>query len=113
MEDDITAALEAIRVEMRKIFASEEEPYAAGRNIWGIAISHTAVSPDVLYPLWLTWGALTDWVENKPDEKTLAEEVMRRAASEWLSLDAKDSKTRTAYLDRWVYDEMGHVRREE
>jgi hypothetical protein len=110
---NIADALNAIQVEMRKMLATEEEPYAAGWNIWGFAMSHISVSPDVMHPLWLIWGALTDWVENRPEEKTQAEEEMRRAAREWLSLDLNDSNARTAYLDRWVYEEMGYERNEK
>lgn len=112
-QDKITAALDAIRREMRKMLATEEAPYATGWNVWGIAMSHAPESPDVMHPLWLIWGALTDWVENKPEQRTQAEEVMRRAAREWLSLDSQDPKARHEYLDRWVYDEMGYEREEK
>jgi hypothetical protein len=112
-ENSIISALETIESEMRKMLTSQEEPYAAGWNIWGIAMSNTSASPDIMHPLWLIWGALTDWVENKPQEKPEAEEKMRRAAREWLSLDLKDIKERTAYLDRWVYEEMGYERKDK
>ena len=111
--DDITTALDAIQAEMCKMLAAEESPYDGGRNIWGIAMSHSSTSPEVMHPLWLIWGALTDWVENKPDEKAQAEKEMLRAAREWLSLEPKDSSTMVVYLERWVYDEMGYERKEK
>ena len=91
----------------------QTEPYAAGWNIWGIAMANVGRSPDTLHPLWLIWGALTDWVENRPEEKSKAETEMLRASREWLSLNRSDQKARTAYFDRWVYEEMGYKRKDE
>jgi hypothetical protein len=51
---------------------------------------YKAVTPGIgtakCHGLWLMWGSLTDWVENRPSETPEAEEAMRRAASEWLTL---------------------------
>ena len=62
------------------------------------------------YALWLLWGSLTDWVENKPDETALAEAKMRRAAAEWLEV-ADDGLRWRRFFDRWLYDEMGYERK--
>ncbi len=64
-----------------------------------------------MHPLWLIWGALTDWVELRPEGSAQAEATMVRAAEEWLSLPSTESDARTAYLDRWVYDELGYERK--
>lgn len=53
------------------------------------------------------WGALTDWVEYKPEEKPKAEAAMMRATKEWLAID---QGSQTAYFDRWLYEELGYAR---
>jgi hypothetical protein len=50
-------------------------------------------------------------VELRPEESAQAEATMVRAAKEWLDLPSTESHARTAYLDRWVYDEMGYERK--
>jgi hypothetical protein len=111
--DSTLAALRAIEGHMDKMLAGEVEPYSAGWEIWGIAGREAPNSTELLWPLWLIWGALTDWVENIPQEKAEAEKEMLRAAREWLSLDQSDSIARKSYLDSWVYDEMGYERKAE
>ena len=64
---------------------------------------------DQLHALWLLWGSLTDWVENKPAETAEAEAAMRRAAREWLELPDDEASWRP-FFDRWIYDEMGYER---
>ena len=58
--------------------------------------------------LWLMWGALTDWVENKPEEQPQAEAFMLRAAREWLAL-GEEKYALTAYFDRCLCDELGYA----
>lgn len=87
------------------------QPYDGGWKIWGMAGKHAQESPDTLWPLWLIWGALTDWVEVRPTEKTAAEQKMLMAAREWLALQQGDIAARDRYLDRWVHDEMGYERK--
>ena len=115
MKDDseIRTTLTAIEQEMHNMLEGNIQPYDAGRKIWDIAMSKASESKDILNPLWLIWGALTDWVENKPDEQAKAEHEMLRAAREWLSLNPDDQAAKSAYLDRWVYDEMGYERKNE
>ncbi len=90
--------------------AGEASPYKCAWNIWGKSMSLVAESPDVMHPLWLIWGALTDWVENRPDERREAELEMMRAANEWLALNGDNQEESKAYLDRWVFEEMGYER---
>jgi len=76
------------------------EPYAIGRKIWSTAmggVSPIGIEGEQCHALWLLWGALTDWIENKPDEKRAAEEAMRRAATEWLTV-ADSEPTWRAYF---------------
>jgi hypothetical protein len=60
--------------------------------------------------LYLIWGALTDWVELRPDEEQLTMSEMLRGAREWLTLcDDRDAVDR--YFDHWLYDVCGYKRR--
>jgi hypothetical protein len=103
-------ALKKIEDQMRRMIEGEAKPYDAGLVIWGTAMS-VPTSPDLLHPLWLIWGALTDWAERQPEETIEAEAKMMRAAKEWLSLGSTGLHSRKTYLDRWVYDEMGYQRK--
>ena len=89
----------------------QREPYDWARKIWSMAMRKASESPDTMWPLWLIWGALTDWVEVKPTEKSAAEQEMLRAAREWLALPQGDHVAKDSYLDRWGYDEMGYERK--
>lgn len=110
-EDAIIAdALLEIETEMRRMLDGQLPPYHAARNIWGKAMSLASTSPDLMHPMWLIWGSLTDWVENRPEEIPQAESKMRQAAKEWLELNHGDATADNSYLDRWVYDEMGYAR---
>jgi hypothetical protein len=108
---DLRSALSAIEADMHRMVAGGAVPYDCARNIWSTAMSVTT-SPEVMHPMWLIWGALTDWVENRPEEIRQAECAMLRAANEWLAIDRDDHVQRKAYLDRWVFDEMGYERKE-
>ena len=90
---------------MRGILSGEEEPYEAGREIWSQAFMAAKDSKELMWPLWLLWGALTDWVEVRPKEKDQAYEAMRRASREWLAL-AHDSTLHKPYFERWLYEEL-------
>lgn len=94
---------------MRLIVSRDRPPYRAGRRIWATAMRHASAADEIMWPLWLLWGALTDWVEVNPNEAAQAEAAMRRAAQEWLSLP-DDAGARRAYFDRWLYEEMGYGR---
>ncbi|MFL5342537.1 MAG: hypothetical protein ACJ8F7_20515 [Gemmataceae bacterium] len=97
---------------MRLIVAGGEPPYDAGWRIWGTAMEHSPASKELMWPLWLLWGALTDWVEVKPHEADQAESAMRRAAQEWLALP-DDADAQRAYFERWSYEEIGYERPEQ
>jgi hypothetical protein len=109
MTDDlrISALLSEIEAHMRRLIAAEAGRYEVAWEIWGKAMS-AVDSPDLTHPLWLIWGALTDWVELRPEETYQAEQAMVRAATEWLSLPYGDATARKNYLDRWVFDELGY-----
>ncbi|MGN6546356.1 MAG: hypothetical protein ACTHK7_14985 [Aureliella sp.] len=108
--EEVGRGLSEIENQMRSLLDAQSPPYDAAWNIWRTAMSLTPMSPSVMHPFWLIWGALTDWVENRPDERAQAESKMRQAAREWLELNRDDAAEVKAYCDRWVYDEMGYAR---
>jgi len=105
----IAVARRDIEACMRLIVSRRGSAYRAAWRIWGTAMVHATNSNTIMWPLWLIWGALTDWVEQKPAEAEQAESSMIRAAQEWLSLPETDEAQR-AYFDRWLYDELGYER---
>lgn len=114
MSDEVTLAAARRRIEtlMRLIVARRGPAYRAGWRIWGTAMKHAPQSTELMWPMWLLWGALTDWVEVKPGETEQAESAMRRAAGEWLTLPDNVEAQRT-YFHRWLYDEIGYERPEQ
>lgn len=111
MKISTATALALIERWMSEILQGKLAPYDGGWRIWRLAGKKASESPDTLWPLWLIWGALADWVELRPTEKPVAEQEMCRAAREWLALPYGDLGARRSYLDRWVYDEMGYERK--
>jgi hypothetical protein len=107
-KEPVEVVLGRMKEDMQRIVSGADDPYAAGWRIWGAALSQVG-SDDDMHPLWLMWGALTDWVEMHPAETVQAQDAMRRAAQEWLSLP-RDRQSRQAYFDRWLYDELGYER---
>jgi Protein of unknown function (DUF2510) len=106
--------------ELAGALIDSDSPYDIGREIHfgamgaisddGEVDGRARLVNDSVQALWLVWGSLTDWVENKPHETAQAETEMRRAAREWLALPDDEPNVR-AYFDRWVYDEMEYARR--
>ena len=94
---------------MRLIALRRGPVYRAAWRIWSTALRHAPDSGNIMWPLWLIWGELTDWVEERPAETEQAESAMVRAAEEWLSL-SESEEHRRAYFDRWLYDELGYER---
>lgn len=94
---------------MRLIVSGDADPYDAGTRIWAEALGRVPDCPGLMYPTWLIWGALTDWVEVKPEETDLASQTIRRAAQEWLLLPDIPG-IREAYFERWMYEELGYER---
>ncbi len=113
MSDDtrLKSGIASIEAQMHRMLADDAVAYECAWNIWQTAMKLSIESPDVMHPLWLIWGALTDWVENQPTATEDAEREMRRAATEWFELDQTDKFQLTSYLDRWVFEEMGYQRK--
>jgi hypothetical protein len=109
IDSNLDVARHHIELLMRLIVARRGSAYRAGRRIWGISMGHAPECTELMWPMWLLWGALTDWVEKKPEETAEAEAAMRRVSAEWLSLP-NSSEARHAYFDRWLYQEMGYER---
>ncbi len=108
-EPALAVARRRIETAMRLIVARRGSAYRAGARIWATAMNSAPESTDIMWPLWLLWGALTDWVEVNPEEAEEAESAMRRAAHEWLNL-SDNAEAQRGYFDRWLYDEMGYER---
>jgi hypothetical protein len=109
--DDLGDFLAEIEQHMKAMLIGSAETYDAGRKIWSSAFECAPRSPEVAWPLWLIWGALTDLVEKQPARRLETEAKMLQAAKEWLAVSNGDVASRTAYLDRWVYEEMGYERK--
>lgn len=86
-----------------------DDPYEVGIGIHGLS-AHASTEVEPAGFVWLIWGALTDWVELKPDETEQAAAEMVRAAREWLSLDLADRAAVARHLNYWVYDVCGYAR---
>jgi len=115
-DDESEATSRVVLVEARQhardLVGGLVPPYDAGRAIWATALGASGSGRDGshCWALWLLWGSLTDWVENKPAEAGEAEAAMRRAASEWLGVVDDELRWRQ-YFERWLYDEMGYERK--
>jgi len=92
---------------LRRLAAGDDQPYNLGLCIWQLSMGHA--KNWVFYLLWLLWGALTDWIENKPMEATQAEEAMVQAANEFLQI-VGDGEREHAYVDYWLYGRIGYER---
>ena len=88
-----------------EVARSEANTYDRASDVWSYSLG--AIAEEWVYhPLWLLWGALTDWVEVKPEETEQAEVVMREAARQFLPI-ADDDDALRLYFDRWLYEEHG------
>ena len=74
MRVSVSTALALMDRWMSKMLEGQREPYDWGAKIWSLAMRNASESSDTIWPLWLIWGALTDWVEVKPAEKSTAEQ---------------------------------------
>lgn len=110
-EQDPAEARRRIEDLMHAIVAGSTDPYEAGWEIWSVSFGTAPKSTELFWPMWLLWGALTDWVEVKPEKTEEAYKAMGRAAAEWLELPDEDA-ARVDYFERWLYDEMGYERKQ-
>lgn len=110
--------LNSVSREARPLLVGVERAYDVGMRLLSLGIDGRLDESTqvVAEPLWLIWGSLTDRVDGPRGGNDGAEDAaaqdMRRAASEWLAV-VSDPARRTAYLDRWVYEECGYARTEE
>lgn len=94
--------------------------YDAGMAFLGLAMSAMPEGAEGKYlaeestALWLIWGSLTDEMDapgrGSPELDASAVRHMKQAAAEWLAV-VNDPSDRGAYLDRWVHEECGYVRK--
>jgi hypothetical protein len=62
-------------------------------------------SPELMDALATLWGAFSAPLRF---EEQAAEQLMLRAASEWLALPEHNAAARATYLDRWIHAELGY-----
>jgi hypothetical protein len=91
--------------------ASADEPYGLGGEVCGCVLSAVASSVDASR-VYQVWAELTDRYELRPDERGETEELMRRAAREWLAASHEEA-ARERYLDHWLYDVCGYQRHQQ
>jgi hypothetical protein len=86
-----------------------DDPYDLGMQFMGETLDVITIG-EYAGSMYCLWGALTDWVELKPDEEDSAFAEMVRAAREWLALDPHDRDAVRRYFDHWLYDVCGYER---
>jgi hypothetical protein len=102
--------LSADRVKITELIVdvarSEDYTYDRASEVWSQSFRAVGGEDWIYHPLWLLWGALTDWVEVTPEETDEAEATMREAARAFLPIADDDAALRL-YFDRWLYEERG------
>jgi hypothetical protein len=115
----IKAVDASVRSELRSLcaglVAGTLDPYEAARKMHGVGMRNARLADGradyEAWAHWLIWGALTDWIENRPEEQPQAEEAIIDAARDWLAVE-DDPEATLAYFDRMIYDVCGYSRRE-
>jgi hypothetical protein len=72
-EAALVVAKRDIEVCMRLIVSRRGSAYRAAWRVGDTAMRHATDSETIMWPPRLIWGALTDWVEQKPAEAEPAE----------------------------------------
>jgi hypothetical protein len=93
---------------LRRLKNGDGDAYDLGRKLLGLSMQRSE-GDWIYYPSWLLWGGLTDWVENKPEEKEQAAAAMVEAACEFLEVNGSATRERE-YFDRWLYERIGYQR---
>jgi hypothetical protein len=91
----------------RTLIAGNQRVYLVGTEILRVALSEDF--PDIGVALHLIWLELTNRVDapnRPPGAEEAASAEMIRAATEWLEV-SHDAARRAAYLERWIYGELG------
>jgi hypothetical protein len=90
---------------MRAMLVGRLAPGTGGARIWRAAGRALDQAPRNLSDSWTLWGALT---EPTLVDSEIAPSLMLRAAAGWLALPDDDWEAREAYLDRWLFEELGY-----
>jgi len=94
----LPGTIDELRVLLRRVERGELGALEAGETICAAALGR----PCGQWPwLWLLWAALTDRCAGGTDPRGQAEEDIRRAAGEWLTLSDDEADWRP-YFDRWL-----------
>ncbi|HEX9171806.1 MAG TPA: hypothetical protein VF861_04015 [Telluria sp.] len=107
MKISATTAFALISRWMNKMAQGELEPFVGSDKISRVAFRTLADSPETMFALSTIWGA---FAEPMRFEEKAAEQMIFRAAREWLALPQDDAAARTAYLDRWIHEELAYGR---
>jgi hypothetical protein len=87
-----------------EVAEAQVNTYDRASEVWQYSFGVVGEEDWIYHPLWLLWGALTDWVEMEPEETEQAEAAMREAAQAFLPISDDDDALRL-YFDRWLYEE--------
>jgi hypothetical protein len=103
MKISATTAFALISRWMKKMLQGELDPFIGGHKISCVAFKSLADSPEIMFALSTIWGA---FAEPMRFEEKAAEQMILRAAREWLELQQDDTAARTAYVNRWIHEEL-------
>lgn len=109
--EHIRDSLVALRELARSLVDDTMPTFEAAEAMWSTAFTggRGGRDGDHCHALWLLWGALTDWIDYRPEAGPEIEAAMRRAASQWLEV-ADDELRWRPYFDHWLYKEFGYER---
>lgn len=88
---------------MDRVLRGQLAPWAVEHRIMRITAKAGAQARESMAPLLMMWGRFA-----QPGE---CEDMVRRAAHGWLALRQNDAAARAAYLDHWIYEELGYRRK--
>jgi hypothetical protein len=113
MDDD---AMSELRSLCRSAIDGDVPPYEAAHAMWALGMANVptgdpveGVGDEVAWAHWLIWGALTDWIELRPEETAEVDLLILEIARGWLDVEA-DPVARSTYLDHVVHDTLGYQR---
>jgi hypothetical protein len=91
-----------------KVSAESLDASVGATELWEATMNAlSGESPSYAIGLWNIWGALSDMTED-PAKASEWLMLIQRAAREWVNAAKLDTaEAAEAYVDRWLYDELG------